>query len=374
MEKILDIVELIAYEKGIESSLVIDLVKECIVKIATEELSSEAVFNVEIDERERTLKLFQKVMICEDETDDVNMISLSKAREFNEDVNVGDELQYEISLDNMSRNAINTLFRTLEIRLQKLLENKLYEKLKEKLGKIVSGQVVRVDKEENTYIEIEEIRGVMSQKNRIKGEKFKVGDVVCCVLKHIRFSKEGIQIELSRTTPKFLIELLHLEVPEIKDGEVVIERCARIPGDRAKIALSTQNPRIDPIGSTVGTKGVRINAVSKELNGENIDCVEYSETLELFVAKSLSPANISSVKIEEGHGEKKKAIVTLTSDQKSKAIGKNGVNIRLASMLTQCEIEIKEVGVADLFEAGAKEEQIEEKKVSLDALQSLFKE
>lgn len=374
MEKILDIVELIAYEKGIESNLVIDLVKECIVKIVTEELSSEAIFSVEIDEKERALKLFQKVTVCEEGEDDVNHISLSKAKEMSADVNLGDELQYEISLDNMSRNAINLLFKTLELRLQKLLEDKLYERLKARLGKIVSGQVVRVDEEENTYIEIEEIRGVMSQKNRIKGEKFKVGDVVYCVLKHIRFSREGIQIELSRTTPKFLIELLSLEVPEIKDGEVVIENCARIPGDRAKIALSTQNPKIDPIGSTVGTRGVRINAVSKELNGESIDCIEYSEILEMFVARALSPANISSVKIED-HAEKKKAIVTLTSDQKSKAIGKNGVNIRLASMLTQCEIEIKEIGVQDLLEAQQNPSQEgSSKKVGLDALESLFKE
>ncbi|WP_027327024.1 transcription termination factor NusA [Helicobacter pametensis] len=371
MEKMLDIVELIAYEKGVESNLVIDLVKECLVKIATDELSSEAVFSAEIDERERTLKLFQKVVICEDGEEDLNSMGISKAKELNAELNIGDELKYEISLENMSRNAINMLFKMLEIRLQKMLEDKLYERLKAKLGKIVSGQVVRVDDEGNTYIEIEEIRGVMSKKNRIKGEEFKVGDTVSCVLKHLRFAKGGMQIELSRTTPKFLIELLHLEVPEIKDGEVVIEGCSRIPGDRAKIALSTQNPKIDPIGSTVGTKGVRINAVSKELNGENIDCVEYCEPLELFVAKSLSPASVSSVKIEE-NGDKKKAIVTLTSDQKSKAIGKNGVNIRLASMLTQCEIEIKEVGVAELFEQGNLPAE-EGKKMGLDALESLFK-
>lgn len=213
-------------------------------------------------------------------------------------------------------------------------------------------------------------------KNRIKGEKFKVGDTISCVLKNLRFAKGGMQIELSRTTPKFLIELLTLEVPEIKDGEVVIEGCARIPGDRAKIALSTQNPRIDPIGSTVGTKGVRINAVSQELHGESIDCVEYSESAEMFVAKSLSPASIISVKIEksEKEGERPKAIVTLTSDQKSKAIGKGGVNIRLASMLTGHDIEIKEIGVSELFEAQEKGSQEGGKKIGLDALESLFKD
>lgn len=377
MEKILDIVELIAYEKGLESHLVIDLIKECVVKIAQDELSEEAVFSASVDEKERVLKLFQKVIICADgEESNLNQIPLSQAREINSEVNIGDELNYEISLENMSRSAINTLFKMLEGKLQKLLEDKLYEKLKTKIGKIVSGQVVRIDDEENTYVEIEEVRGVLSMKNRIKGEKFKVGDTISCVLKNLRFAKGGMQIELSRTTPKFLIELLTLEVPEIKDGEVVIEGCARIPGDRAKIALSTQNPRIDPIGSTVGTKGVRINAVSQELHGESIDCVEYSESAEMFVAKSLSPASIISVKIEksEKEGERPKAIVTLTSDQKSKAIGKGGVNIRLASMLTGHDIEIKEIGVSELFEAQEKGSQEGGKKIGLDALESLFKD
>lgn len=377
MEKILDIVEVISYEKGLENSVVTEIIKECLIKIAQEELSEDANFSVVVDEKERTLKLYQTLSICADDQEaSPTHIPLSEAKALNAEASVGDELNYEISLENMSRSAINTLFKMLEIRLQKLLEDKLYEKLRTRIGKIVSGQVVRVDDEENTYVEIEELRGVLSMKNRIKGERFKVGDTISCVLKNLRFSKGGeMNLELSRTTPKFLTELLALEVPEIKDGEVVIEGCARIPGDRAKIALSTQNPRIDPIGSTVGTKGVRINAVSKELNGESIDCVEYCENPEMFIAKSLSPATIVSVKIDRENEEKKKAIVTLTSDQKSKAIGRGGVNIRLASMLTGYEIEIKEVGVSDLFEAqenGAGEES--GKKMGLDALESLFKD
>lgn len=376
MEKILDIVEVISYEKGLETSVVTELIKECMIKIAQEELSEDANFSVVIDEKERTLKLFQTLSICADgENHSSNQISLTEAKALNAEASLGDELNYEISLENMSRSAINTLFRMLEGRLQKLLEDKLYEKLRTRVGKIVSGQVVRVDDEENTYVEIEELRGVLSMKNRIKGERFKVGDTISCVLKNLRFNKGGeMHLELSRTTPKFLTELLALEVPEIKDGEVVIEGCARIPGDRAKIALSTQNPRIDPIGSTVGTKGVRINAVSQELNGESIDCVEYCENAEMFIAKSLSPATIVSVKIDRESEEKKKAIVTLTSDQKSKAIGRGGVNIRLASMLTGYEIEIKEVGVSDLFEAQESGGEEGGKKIGLDALESLFKE
>jgi transcription termination/antitermination protein NusA len=174
-------------------------------------------------------------------------------------------------------------------------------------------------------------------------------------------------MELSRTAPKFLEELLALEVPEIKDGIVVIEKCARIPGERAKIALYTNRPQIDPIGATVGVRGVRINAVSEELCGENIDCVEYSSSPELFISRAMSPAIITAVVVSE-EGDEKKAVVTLPSDQKSKAIGKSGINIRLASMLTGYTIELNEVGGS--VQMG--EKATEEKKEGLSSLEALF--
>jgi N utilization substance protein A len=168
-------------------------------------------------------------------------------------------------------------------------------------------------------------------------------------------------LELSRTTPKFLEALLELEVPEIKDELVSIEKSARIPGERAKIALLSLHPRIDAVGATVGVKGVRINAVSAELQGENIDCIEYSTVPEMFIARAMAPAIISSVTIEDH-----KATITLPSDQKSKAIGKSGINIRLASMLTGYEIELIETD-------GEGSSSSEEKKESVDSLEALFK-
>ncbi len=183
----------------------------------------------------------------------------------------------------------------------------------------------------------------MPRKNRIKGEKFSVGNVVKSVIRKVYIDKShGIRVELSRTSPKFLEAILALEVPEIQDGMVVINKSARIPGERAKVALTSVHPNVDAVGATVGTKGVRINAVSKELHNENIDCIEYSTIPEIFIARALSPAIISSVKMV---GDKK-AIVTLQSDQKSKAIGKNGVNIRLASMLCGVDIELNEIGAS----------------------------
>lgn len=375
MEKILDIIELIAYEKGLKIDSVAGAVKEAIIITAKKSLDEHIAYDVEIDKKNKTLKLYQKILVCppSDErlsSDPDNHISIAEAKEMDEEVEVGDELRYELSLENMSRSAVNTLYKELEFHIQRLIETQLFEKYKSQVGKIVSGSVVRVDDEGNTFVEIDEIRAFLPKKNRIKGESFKVGNVVGAILKHVSIDrKNGIQIELSRTTPKLLEELLRLEVPEIKDGDVTIEKCARIPGERAKVAISSSSPKIDAVGATVGVKGVRINAVGKELKNENIDCIEYSPIPEMFVARSLSPALISSVKIDGT-----KAIVTLPSEQKPKAIGKNGINIRLASMLTGYEIElIEQGGVLGIPTASLAQTPKEEKK-DISSLASLFKE
>ncbi|PAF41146.1 transcription termination factor NusA [Helicobacter sp. 11S03491-1] len=378
MEKILDIIELIAYEKGLQVSMVSQVVKDSIIKMAKKEIDENTNYSVEEDPKERTLKLIQTLIVCEDNDTGViqdpnNFIPLQKAKEMAQDVNIGDEIKYELSLEDMSRNAVNSLFRDLEFNIQRTIEDQLFEKFKSNTGKIITGVVVRVDEAQNTFIEIDEIRAILSIKNRIKGEKFVVGDTVSSILKHVSIDRNGIRLELSRTTPKMLEELLKLEVPEIKDGEVVIAKSARIPGDRAKIAVYSNNPKIDPIGSSVGVKGVRINAVSKELNGENIDCIEYSEVPEIFISKALSPANIISIKIQPSGDPTlpPKAIVNIMSDQKSKAIGKNGINIRLASMLTGHDIELIEI-VSQKESQNTQDQAVS--KVGIDALESLFRQ
>jgi N utilization substance protein A len=296
-------------------------------------------------------------------------MGITAALEIDDEAEIGDQLQMEHDIESYGRSAFATLHREIEFHIQRLVENELYDKYKSKINCIVSGRVTRVDGDQNTTIEIDEIRAVLPMKSRIKGEKFKVGDVVSALVRRVHVDKStGISMELSRTAPKFLEELLALEVPEIKDGIVVIEKCARIPGERAKIALYTNRPQIDPIGATVGVRGVRINAVSEELCGENIDCVEYSSSPELFISRAMSPAIISAVVVEESENGDKKAIVTLPSDQKSKAIGKSGINIRLASMLTGYTIELNEVGGS----AQMGEKAHEEKKEGLSSLEALF--
>lgn len=370
LEKILDIIEGISYEKGLPIESVMEVVKESVIKVAQQTLDSKILYDAEINKKNKTLHLYQVISVCgdDDETkgDKEHYIPLSEARKHDGEIKVGDELRYELSLENMNRSAVNTLFRELEFRIQRLVETQLFDKYKAQIGKIVSGNVVRIDDLGNTFVEIDEIRAVLPKKNRIKGEEFRVGQVIGAVLKYVGIDKQnGISIELSRTTPKMLEELLRLEVPEIKDGEVEIVACARIPGERAKVALKTDSIKVDPVGATVGVKGVRINAVSKELKNESIDCIEFSNQPEIYIARALSPALIVSVVVED-----KKAVVSISSEQKPKAIGKNGINVRLASMLTGYEIELKEIDHGALADGQTKEPE----KSNLDILSSLFKE
>jgi N utilization substance protein A len=376
VEKIINIIESIAHEKGLKMSEAKEAVSTALIRTAQKVFGEEYDYAVTIDEKQKELNLFQKVLVVADNDERLaenteegeKYIAVSEAKEADSEVEVGDEITYQLSLDNMGRTAAAILYKELEYHIQRLLEQNIFEKYKEKIGELISAPVTRVDNDENTYLEYREVQAILPMKSRIKGEKFKVGDTVKAVIRRVYIDKKlGMQIEVSRTSPKFLEKLLELQVPEIKDEMVVIHASARIPGERAKIALSAVTPNVDPVGATVGTKGVRINAVSQELHGENIDCIEFSSIPEKFVARAMSPAIISAVRIE---GEK--AIVTLPSDQKSKAIGKSGINIRLASMLTGYEIELVELGGSTSASSTQGEEN--EPKNNPDALKALFGE
>lgn len=379
MEKILDIIEGIAYEKDLPIDNVSEAVKESVIKVVKETLDPNINYDIEIDKKNKTLHLYQVISVCEDnnkQDDNKNFITLSEAKKHDSDIKVGDELRYELSLEDMSRSAVNSLFKELEYRIQRLIENQLFDKYKSQVGKIVNGNVVRIDNFGNTFVEIDEVHAILPKKNRIKGEEFRVGDVVRAVLRRINIDKQnGIHIELSRTTPKMLEELLKLEVPELKDGEIEIVNSARIPGERAKVSLKSNSAKIDSVGATVGVKGVRINAVSKELKNENIDCIEYSNQPELYIARALSPALVISVKLDENNetNDTKKAIVNISDKQKPKAIGRNGINIRLASMLTGYEIQLVEIP-SSVDNNTNKTTTNDEPKGGIDILSSLFKE
>jgi len=370
--KILNIIESIAHEKGLKLDEAKEAVSIALVRTAKKVFGENYEYFVDIDNDTKELNLYQKLIVVpngdkrleENSEKGEKYIDIDSAKENDPDIEVGDEITYLINLDDMGRTAASTLYRELEYHIQRLLERNIFDSYKNKIGQIVNTVVTRVDSNETTYAEYREVKAILPMKSRIKGEKFKVGDHLKAVIRKVYIDKKlGMQVELSRTSPKFLEELLKLEVPEIKDEQVIIHASARIPGERAKVALSSISPNIDPVGATVGTKGVRINAVSNELHGENIDCIEYSQIPEKYVSRALSPAIISSVKIEG-----QKAIVTLPSDQKSKAIGKSGINIRLASMLTGYEIELVESGTSSPTVS------TEDKKENngLDALKALF--
>ena len=377
MEKILDIAEAIAHEKGLQPESVITALKTAFIQTAKRVINQKFAFVAEIDQDTKSIKIIQTITVVADEDEKLQdeevapaYISITDAREYDDQVELGDELQIDHNLEDHGRTAAASLHREIEYHIQRLVEDELFNKYKSKIGTLVSGRVTRVDSQNATYIEIDEIRAVLPMKSRIKGEFFDVGDHIKAVVRRVNMDKEnGIQIELSRTSPKFLEELLALEVPEIADGAVIIERSARIPGERAKIALISTHPQVDAVGATVGVKGVRINSVSQELIGENIDCIEYTSIPELFISRTMSPAIISHVEIiKNDSGENEKAIITLPADQKSKAIGKSGINIRLASMLTGMNIELVETD-ATVDESTGK---IEESKESVDALEALF--
>jgi len=380
MEKIVDIIEAMAHEKNISLESAIDAFKEALIKTAKRCTTYTSHFEATIDMEKKNYRVEQIITVAEDnddrfENEPDSVISLEEAQEeYGTDIELGDELRSDFILEEHGRTASHNLFRELQYHIQRQVEQDLFEKYREKVGTVMMGTVNRIDGKDNTFIEIGELKGILSQRNRIKGEKFKRGDTVKALLRYVSIDPEmGMFLELTRTAPKFLEKLMEKEVPEIGDETVEITASARIPGQRAKLALKTDFPNIDPIGAAVGVKGVRINAVSAELDGENIDCVEHSPIPEVFITRALSPAIVQSLKITDP--KNKKVLVNITSDQKAKAIGKSGINIRLASMLTGYTIELNEIeGITNRTgNSGKKSSNEIEKTTNTDALADLFK-
>ena len=358
MERISDIVESIANEKGLEYKDALECIKKAFIQTAKKVISPKLEYDVIIDEATKELHLYEHILVVADSDerlDDEHFISLKKAHEIDPGLEVGDSLNYELNLENYGRTAAASLSREIDYHIGRLIDDKIYEKYSALIGTLVVGVVTSISSDETTFVEINDTKTLMSRKNRIKDESFKVGDTIKAIIKSVHFDKKmGIKIELSRTSPKFLEALLKAEVPEIRDGSVIVQNCARIPGKKAKVAVLSTSPNVDAVGTTVGVKGVRINAVSKELNGENIDAIEYTAEPAIFISRALTPARVLAVQIEDN-----KAIVSIDTEQKSKAIGAGGVNIRLASMLSGYEIELNERASAlktsdDLSEASTK--------------------
>jgi len=380
MEKIVDIIEAMAHEKNISVESAVDAFKEALIKTAKRCTTYSSAFEATVDMDVKDYSVEQVITIVKEDDERLEeepdaVISLKEAQEeYGEDLELGDQLRSPFILEDHGRTASFNLFKELQYHIQRRVEQDLFEKYKNKVNTVIIGTVNRVDDDDNTFVEIGELKGLLSQRNRIKGEKFKRGDTIKALLRFVSIDPEmGMFLELTRTAPKFLEKLMAKEVPEIEDGSVQIMASSRIPGQRAKLALKTDFPNIDPIGAAVGVRGTRINAVSSELDGENIDCVDYSPIPEVFITRALSPAIAQSVKITST--TEKKAVVNITGDQKAKAIGKSGINIRLASMLTGYTIELNEIeGVTDRTgESSGNMPSEAEKTKNTDALADLFK-
>ncbi len=296
-------------------------------------------FDVIINPEKGDLEIWRNRTIVEDgQVENPNQqISLSDARAIDPTYEVGEEVADEIKLSDFGRRAVLSLRQNLASRIMDLEKANLYEKYKEKVGEIITGEVYQVWKKEVLVLDDEDNELVLPKSEQIPSDFFRKGDSIKAIVSKVEMRNNNPTIILSRTAPEFLERLFEMEVPEIYDGLITIKKIVRIPGERAKVAVESYDDRIDPVGACVGMKGSRIYSIVKELRNENIDVVNYTSNPQLMIQRALNPAKISSIQINE---ETKTASVYLKPTEVSLAIGKGGLNIRLASMLTGYDLDV----------------------------------
>ena len=356
MENIHSVIDAISKERGIDKDRVEIALRLSFLKTAKEVINWKSKFDIDLSETNPILYEIFTVVSNNYNFKGYNkssfegMIRLDEAIErfSDEGIVVGDELQIPHDLAKFGRNASVTLYKNIEKTMEEFKGNSMYFGFKDRIGEKIYAKVVHIDEEETTILDINDIdvKAVIKRRDRIKGEFYAVGDWVSAVIKYVKVDKEDrkITLELSRTNIKYLATLFSLAVPEVKDGLVIINGIARIPGERAKVSVTSNNPRIDPISAMIGAKGSRINSVSKEVHNEVIDCINYSEIPEVYLRNSLSPATVEAIKLTDEvdeNGEKiKVAYVSIDKKERGKAIGKAGVNLKLAKMLTGFDIRL----------------------------------
>jgi N utilization substance protein A len=285
------------------------------------------------------LEIWRTRTVMEDgfsEDDDLE-IELAEAHKFDEDLEVGDEFVEQITLESFGRRAILAARQTLVSKILELEKDEIFKKYKDRVGEIVTGEVYQVWKKETLVLDDEGNELLLPKSEQIPADYFKKGDSVKAVVSKVDMLNSNPKIIISRTAPEFLQRLFELEVPEIFDGLITIKKIVREPGERAKVAVESYDDRIDPVGACVGMKGSRIHGIVRELKNENIDVINFTNNLQLYIQRALSPAKITSIKLDD---EKKTAAVYLKPDQVSLAIGRGGHNIKLAGKLTGYEIDV----------------------------------
>lgn len=325
--------------KNIDRMTMISVLEDSFRNVIAKLFGSNDNYDVIINPDKGDLEIWRNRTIVEDdELEDENIqISLSEAKKIDEDFEVGEEVTDEVFFEDFGRRAILNLRQTLTSKILELQKEGLYSRYKEKIGEIVSGEVYQIWKKEILLLDDEKEELLLPKTEQIPSDFFRKGEHVRAVVERVENKNNNPKIILSRTSPVFLERLLEIEVPEINDGLITIKNIARIPGERAKVAVESYDERIDPVGACVGMKGSRIHGIVRELRNENIDIINYTSNMNLYIQRALSPAKITSVKINE---EEKRAEVLLRPEEVSLAIGKGGFNIKLASMLTGYTIDV----------------------------------
>ena len=325
--------------KNIDRATMMSVLEDVFKNVLQKTYGTDENFDViiNIDKGDFEIWRNREVVADEDFEDPNRQITLKEAKKIDADYDIGEEVTDEVKLAQFGRRAILNLRQNLASRIMELEKDHIYNKYKNKIGDIVAGEVYQVWKKEILILDDEGNELILPRTEQIPSDYFRKGDNLRAVVFKVELRNNNPLIILSRTSPVFLERLFELEVPEIFDGLITIKKIVRVPGERAKVAVESYDERIDPVGACVGMKGSRIHGIVRELRNENIDVINYSANLQLFIQRALNPAKVSSIKL---HEDTKRADVYLKPDEVSMAIGKGGLNIRLASQLTGYEIDV----------------------------------
>ena len=333
--------------KNIDRQTLMTVLRESFCNVIAKMYGTDENYDVIINPDKGDLEIYRNRLVMED--DDVanenTQIGLTEALKLDDEAQVGDEVTDKVEFESFGRRMILNLRQTLASRILDLQKKNLYLRYSEMLGQVVSGELYQVWKKEMLLLDEEGNELYLPKQNQIPSDYYRKGDTVRAVVVKVDNTNQNPKIILSRTSPLFLQRLFEQEVPEVHDGLIAIKNIARIPGERAKVAVESFDDRIDPVGACVGIKGARIHGIVRELRNENIDVIHYTSNINLYIQRALAPAKISSMTVNE---EEKKVDVYLQPDEVSLAIGKGGYNIKLASMLTGYQIDVyREMDDAD---------------------------
>ena len=325
--------------KNIDRTTLVSVLEESFRNVLAKIFGSDENFDVIVNPDKGDFEIYRNRMVVADgEVEDENkQIALSEAQKIEPDYEVDEEVSERVDFTKFGRRAILNLRQTLASKILELEHDSLYNKYKDRVGQIESGEVYQMWKREVLVVDDENNELILPKAEQIPNDQYRKGETIRAVIHQVTNENNNPKIILSRTSPVFLQRLLEAEVPEINDGLISIKKIARMPGERAKIAVESYDDRIDPVGACVGVKGSRVHGIVRELNNENIDVINYTANTKLFIQRALSPAQVSSLTIDE---ENRKAEVFLKPEEVSLAIGRGGLNIKLASMLTEYTIDV----------------------------------